>query len=195
MMSPRSSPALSAGPPADNRPTLTPSSSSNVVSPSHGRCAPLRWPVSISSSRMGFRMSTGTNMLPGTLVPLPAASRTNSEPTPTSFPDGSISAAPPQSAIGGKVKIASSSRYSQPPVNSRRDVMKAGAMLPRAPAASTGSFSLSDLASPSTIGSPCAGTSRRTRPKPVSWSKPATLPGSLRPLWSVISTSSASITR
>ena len=67
-----------------------------------------------------MRISTGTNMLPGTLVPLPAASRTNSEPTPTSLPDGSISAAPPQSAIGGNVKIALSVSYTHLAVYKRQ---------------------------------------------------------------------------
>ena len=55
------------------------------------------------------------------------ASPTINEPTPTSLPSRLISAAPLQAGCGGEVKIASSSRYSQEPANSRLAAMRAGA--------------------------------------------------------------------
>ena len=65
-------------------------------------------------------------MLPGSVAsPVDDASRTISEPTPTSFKSRLTSAAPLQFIVGGDVKIACSSRYSQLPVNGRVDTTNA----------------------------------------------------------------------
>ena len=99
---------------------------SSVETPSHGRAAPAGLPVLTRSARIGFNASIGTNMLPGTTVsPTVDASRTISEPTPTSFMSLLISAAPLQLSAGGDVKIAVSSMYSQLPVNARFDTTHA----------------------------------------------------------------------
>jgi hypothetical protein len=69
---------------------------------------------------MGLSASIGTNMLPGSAEsPDDDASRTIREPTPTSLKSRLTSAAPLQFIVGGDVKIACSSRYSQLPVNGR----------------------------------------------------------------------------
>ncbi len=66
-----------------------------------------------------FNRSIGMNMLPGDDDWSGLASWTNSDPTPTSAPEPSNSAAPDQRGCGGVVNIASSSMYSQYPANSR----------------------------------------------------------------------------
>ena len=95
-----------------------------------------------------------------------------SEPTPTSLPSRLISAAPLQAGCGGVVKIASSSRYSQLPANSRLATTWTGATMPVPPklATSTGSFSLRSADLPSPIGRRLSGWVAFSRPKPDSWS-------------------------
>ena len=89
-------------------------------------------------------------MLPGVAEPLPAASPTISEPTPSSLPSREISAAPLQAGCGGAVKIASSSRYSQLPANSRLAATRAGDTMFGPPwlAISTGSFTFTSAERP-----------------------------------------------
>ena len=68
------------------RPSSRPCTSS-AETPSHGRAGPARRPVWTRSARIGFSTSIGTNMLPGSAAsPAADASRTISEPTPTSLP-------------------------------------------------------------------------------------------------------------
>src|ERR1019366_6282458 len=61
------------------------------------------------------------------------ASRTISDPTPSRDPSVPISAAPLQFKVGGEVKIARSSRYSQLPVKGRRDTTTARVASSRPP--------------------------------------------------------------
>ena len=112
-------PAFSAGPPGVTRETTSRPRTSSAATPSHGRAGPDTRPSAIRSPRIGGSRSIGTNMLPGVPLPSPAASPTISEPMPSSLPSREISAAPLQAGCGGVVKIASSSRYSQLPANSR----------------------------------------------------------------------------
>ena len=109
-------------------------------------------------------------MLPGTTVsPTVDASRTISEPTPTSFMSLLISAAPLQLSAGGDVKIAVSSMYSQLPVNARFDTTHAS-VTSEAPAwlmIITGSRSARPDDSPKRSGVTSSGTTARTSPSPV----------------------------
>ena len=121
------------------------------------------------SSRIGFSASIGTNMLPGSLGSSVVASRTTSEPTPTIVPLRSTSAAPLQPVVGGLVKIASSSMYSQFAENGRRDTTYASAVsgMPPQPAISTGSRSPSFDELPSGTGATLNGTVVLSSPRPV----------------------------
>src|SRR5215472_11831325 len=106
---------------------------SSVLIPSHGRAGPGVRPAAIRSARIDERRSIGTNMFPGALLLPPPALPTRSERTPTSLPSRLISAAPLQAGWGGAVKIASSSRYSQLPANSRLATTCTGATMPAPP--------------------------------------------------------------
>ena len=95
-MSPTLMPAWSPGPSGDTRETMRRPCTSSAATPSQGRAGPARRPVRTRSARIGFSASMGTNMLPGSVVSPAVASRTISEPMPTSFRSLSMSAAPLQ---------------------------------------------------------------------------------------------------
>ena len=107
------------------------------------------------------------------------------------------SAAPLQFSVGGDVKIACSSRYSQLPVNGRVDTTYAR-VTSSGPAWLTiimGSRSASFPDSPSGSGDAVSGTTARNKPNPVAWSYAITRAGRTRPRWSTRLTSSASTIR
>ena len=113
----------------------------------------------------------GTNMLPGILGSSSLASRTISEPTPSSLPLRSNRPAPLQFSIGGLVYSAWSSAYSQLPENARLLTMYAKVTLSSPEdAIITGSRSAARPESPSATGFASNGAIVRTRPKPVAWS-------------------------
>ncbi len=86
-----------------------------------GPGGPARRPFLTRSARIGFSTSIGTNMLPGSCVSPAVASRTISEPTPTSLRSRLDERRAAPVRVGGEVKIACSSRYSQLPVNGRSE--------------------------------------------------------------------------
>ena len=121
---------------------------------------------------IGLSRFTGTHRLPGMPCCPLAASLTISDPTPSRLPSSTeISAAPLQLLTGGKVKIAVSSRYSQPAAKVLRDSTKISVASGSPwPSVSTRCFSRTRSESPSAIGRPSTGSTVRTSPKPVVWS-------------------------
>ena len=111
-------------------------------------------------------------MLPGSGVPGSTVSRTRSDPTPTSRSCRFTSAAPAQVIVGGAVKIALSSRYSQLPVNWRLDITWARLAASRPPCGMmiTGSRTPSAAESPSASGFTARSPWTLSRPNPVAWS-------------------------
>ena len=78
--------------------------------------------------------------------------------------------APLQLSVGGLVHNASSSMYSQLPVNARFETTHANATSSAWLAISTGSRSAVPIDEPSGIGSASIGTIARSNPKPLAWS-------------------------
>ena len=111
-------------------------------------------------------------MLPGRCGSTSVTSRRISDPTPSSEPSFPTSAAPLQLSVGGEVKIALSSRYSQFPVKDRRETTWASVASSRPLwfTISTGSLSASFAESPSGSGEASSGTIERTSAKPETWS-------------------------
>jgi len=91
---------------------------------------------------------------------------------PTSFPSRLTSAAPAHCNVGGAVKIAVSSRYSQLAANLRLETTYARLAASRPPAGRTmtGSRMARSAACPMGMGFTPSGAPERSNPNPLAWS-------------------------